>query len=162
MRRFMNLVADCEGMMKECGFILPKIEYKLNGRLSRKIGCCKRVSGNYRIELSKKHYFGYIQAGNMAKIVDTLLHEMCHAMPGAFNHGEGWLRYVRVVNRKYKMNIKRLAPMDEVISKMLEDTHVDIYCEGCNTPAKLSKRSKAFTNLNGYHCNKCGGKLRFR
>lgn len=162
MKLFRELIGDCERKMVECGFNLPKIEYKLNGRLSRKIGCCKRVSGKYVIELSTKHYIGYVTAGNMAKIVDTLLHEMCHAMPGGFNHGEGWLRYVRVINRKYNMNIKRLAPIDEVISKMLEDTHVDIYCESCKNQAKLSRRSKAFKNLNNYHCNKCGGKLRFK
>lgn len=56
-----------------------------------------------------KHFESWVKENNELEILDTMLHEFCHMMPGGFGHGKQWLEYVGKINKKFNMNIQRLG-----------------------------------------------------
>lgn len=61
------------------------------------LGYCKAIR---RIELSRWYAMDYLDS-NKEEVVETILHELAHALDfndnGSLNHGIGWQRYCRVL-----------------------------------------------------------------
>lgn len=65
-------------------------------------------TGLYEIRFCSKLFKKWVEEENHMEIMDTLLHELCHTMPNALNHGPTWKSYVQRINFHFGMNIKRL------------------------------------------------------
>lgn len=167
-REFTKLIKKCEEMMNEVGLELPFINYKLNGRLTACLGRCKRRNNfgdvSYEIELSRKYFEAYLKDGRIIDIKDTMLHEMCHAMPDGFSHGSGWTNYTRKINERFGMDIKRLGEIDEVIMKVRLESggFIPIICEKCGYEFAVRKNTKAGRNISGCTHTGCGGHFRIK
>lgn len=158
---FDRLVAECKMMVEGCGLKLPdNIYYTLNNRSKRRIGCCKRKYNNIIIEMSQNYFEEYLRVGDIEKIKDTLLHEMCHALPNGNSHGYIWKGYANKINAKYGFNIKRLADIDEVIkSEKMKNANYFICCKQCGKTTPKQRASKQIKYIELYRCGLCGGKL---
>lgn len=68
--------------------------FKMNGRLKRTFGLCRY--NVCTIELSRD----YVEANDEASVLDTILHEIAHALtPGAL-HGRDWQAMCRILGCK--------------------------------------------------------------
>jgi hypothetical protein len=163
---FKRLVAECEAMMAECGFVLPKITYSLSSRMYRSIGRCrrKRINSEYRyfIILADCVYTARLNNKEINEIKQTILHEQCHALPNGMNHGDGWKKYVNIINRKYGYNIKRHTDMDDTIRNATKDkrpaVRYIIICEGCGAESRYKRKPKLLDYLHECSCKRCKAK----
>jgi predicted SprT family Zn-dependent metalloprotease len=158
-REFKKSVEKCKEIITACGFTLPtKIEYKLNYRFTAKFGQCKlqHSTQKYTIDIAGKYFEAYLEAGQVKEMEDTILHEMCHALPDGMTHGYGWTKYTKVINSKFGYNIQERATHDS-ISRSALDTAI-LLCDKCGRKHIITKRMKAYKNPQNYKCV-CGGKL---
>lgn len=140
-KKFKDIIKDCEKMMDECGFELPSIEFKLNGRFTSTLGRCMRLTDNeYIIEISKKYAQGCIETGNIRKLEQTVLHEMAHALPFGHTHGKVWKIYADIINDKFGYEIARLDSVPNEIREYWIKDGVRICCDKCKKD-NLTKRS---------------------
>jgi len=157
---YKELICDCEKMMQNCGFVLPKINYGFNKRLSS-VGVCKKRREGVTIELSKPYYDARLKNNDIKSIKSTILHEMCHAMPNGGGHGYGWKKYVNTINRKFGYDIKRLADDSESINEVSKSkAKYQFVCEDCGEVINQVRMSKFVTDYERYTCAKCKGKFK--
>lgn len=164
---FIKQIEFCKQVMLDCGFEVPTdIKYSLNGRLSRACGrycrttnCKTGIETNKRIEISTKYFKGCIETGLIKEIQDTILHEMCHAMPDGGNHGAGWKQYTTVVNNKFGYHITTYADTNEVILSIAMERYVELKCTGCGAAARVKKTSRYAKNPHLFNCALCHSKF---
>lgn len=63
----------------------------------------------WEMRFCEKYFKHYHELEDETEILDTILHEFCHMLPNALNHGEYWKSYVGKINDQFGMNIKRLG-----------------------------------------------------
>lgn len=166
---FRGLVSECEQMMKECGFTLPRIQYLLNPKKINRLGMCSknRRTGAITIEVTQDYFDKYLAKGDFHSIKDTILHEMCHALPNGNGHGVGWQKNASIVNKKFGFDIKRLASCDDVVRSVFESKiKYVLTCQKCGQEYKYQKKSPTvawvmkFPFDGRYTCGCCNGELR--
>ena len=158
-----KLVSDCEKIIESCGYTLPFIEYSLNPNLSRAIGRCQstinRITkhrSNIKIQLSESHFLGYARAKQYDKIRNTILHEMCHALPNGNSHGTQWKHYAYVVGKKSNQDITRLAPDDEIIMSLkTSKAKYVIECSEYGKQYTYTRLPKIANRIGGCRCVVC-------
>lgn len=156
---FAELIEKCEAIIKDCGFELPKITYKLNGRFTSTLGQCTRVSdNNYKVELALYVLRGYNADGDHKSIQSTILHEMCHTLKGGMSHGELWKRYVGKINVKYGYNIERTSRPSASCNEARGVALVELGCSRCSLTWSVTTNRKIAKNPQLYIC-KCGGTI---
>ena len=157
--KLMYLVGECKDMIEDCGFNLPYIQYEFDNATKR-LGQCQRRGNNYKIKISQNYFEEYIKNGEEEKIKDTILHEMCHALPNGMNHKSQWQFYANKVNRLFGYNIKRLADSDDVSTKIVQNSaNYIIECLNCGHKYYYQRMTSKLKNLNNCSCGKCKGKL---
>ncbi len=135
------------------------IEYKVNKRLKRTLGKCKRIcDGHYLIEISEM-----VLAGDAAYTKQVIAHEILHTFPKCMNHGKEWKRLANIVNSSLGYTIDRLADRNEFVASIGEEAYFSRYkykaeCQGCGAEIYRMNRSKFIQNPQRYYCSKCGGK----
>lgn len=151
-----EIIKECKQEIESCGFTLPYIKYENRTNITHMLGTCYKRGDNYRIELSIPHIIKYLERGERDKIKDTVLHEMCHALPNGMNHKGQWKVYTSVLNRKYGYNLKRCADNDEVITELVQQkTKYTIVCQNCKEIYYYSRKPKCMNNLSNCSCGKC-------
>ena len=163
---FENLIKECEKVVVDCGYTLPDINYSLNTRTQRALGRCKiridrvtKEKSNIRIELTESYFLAYARTKQYDKIKNTILHEMCHALPNGHNHGYEWQKYARVIGKASGQNISRLVENDEVISELkIKRTKYIIECSDCGMKYTYARRPKFANRLESCNCSKCKSK----
>lgn len=159
---FIETVRECEEIMVKCGFELPRIGFTLNNRLSKALGRCIGLDdGEFRIEISKKYVQGCIETGNIRRLEQTILHEMVHTLPFAFNHGKVWKIYTDIINDKFGYEISTLTTVPNEIRQYWIKDGVRVCCDKCNKDVLLKRSSNIVQNIGQYRCS-CGGKLELR
>lgn len=142
-----------------------EITLKLNNRLTRVVGRCTMYSNDlYKIEFSRKIFEKYVDNNMHFEILNTLVHELCHALPDGMDHTGMWRVYADKVNQKYNLRISRLAEDDPVLKQVSKEMrskipHGDLTCVDCGHVYNVSMRTKAWNHTERFHC-KCGGKLK--
>lgn len=160
---FKELVSECKVVVESCGYTLPQIDYSLNPRLSRAIGRCKsRINRRtnerscFQIELSEDIFKAYAKENKIDKIKNTILHEMCHALPDGNNHGYQWKHYAKIVGKKGNQIITVTAEVDEVIKSVKTSKYkYSIVCNSCGATYNYSRKPKIANNLSNCKC-RCG------
>ena len=164
-RRLKEYTEEVLEMFEQVGLAdkLPdSFTVRLNPKLSRAIGKCKLREEGYIIEFASRYFEGYVEHNMHDKILNTLVHEFCHALPNGMNHGTQWKRYADRFNNKYNLGITRLAESDQVvasITKSLENNKIKITCNDCNEVFYVTPRHGVCNNIEFYKCT-CGGSLR--
>lgn len=163
-RRLKEYTEEVLEMFEQVGLAdkLPdEFTVRLNPKLSRAIGKCKLRDDKYIIEFSTIYFKGYVEKNMHDKILNTLVHEFCHALPNAMNHGTHWKRYADRFNRKYNLGISRLAESDQVtetVSHEIKKSKTELTCLSCSDKFYITSRHGYFKNPSQYHCS-CGGEL---
>lgn len=77
------------------------------------------------------------------KLMNTVLHELCHAMRGAKSHGTVWQAYAKAVSLQYNTTIQQYAPdyAAAVIESKRKYNH-KLTCEYCDRSWKYSRAGK--------------------
>lgn len=156
------LMEELTGTLKALGIpvsskILPAV--LINSRAKRRLGCCYAKAGIFEIEVSAS------LLEKPEQLRATLAHELLHTCPGCRNHGERWKAYAQRVNKALGMDIRRLAPMEEVPGgegegPLRRDTvKYVLECRSCGAKIYRSRLSKAVKQPWRYRC-KCGGRLK--
>lgn len=159
-----NIVKECEQVMGDLGFELPRqIEYKLNNRLKRTLGRCRKIieGEEYIIEIATFMVDVAIEINDDVELMNTILHEMCHALPNCYNHGDVWKSKANIINDKYGFTISRTTSLPPIYNKVryAGKTMVTIGCvNGCWSCSKANT-SVHVRKINDYRCSKCSGKL---
>lgn len=132
--------------------------------------CTFRGYGNYEIKLNQL----YASTCPAENVINTLIHEILHSLPGGMKHTGEWKIYAETVYRKTGIKIQRLASSEEcapyrkektlmTIEKHPEKVVYSIYCDGCNRKLEtVERRTKAVQHLlahptdnTRYYCPKC-------
>ena len=163
---YTSYIEDSMEIIRMCGLdkYLPKkkIIFKLNARLKSAIGRWSWENGQDTIEFSRQYFVEYANRKMHFEILNTIVHELCHAMKDGETHGTTWKRYADVINRKYNLKIKRIADYDEVIryfDEIENQKKVVVQCEVCQREYRMKPTSVRYKKLHNYHCH-CGGKLK--
>ena len=157
----MELKKECEEIVADCGLTLPtNISYRIRHSNSRVLGRCSRIGLNsYVIEMTEMYMKAYAEKGDLKPIKQTLLHEMCHALPNGMNHGPQWKAYAYRINRKYGYEISRCADTTEVIqsvyNKQDNGFKYIVTCNVCGAKSGFNRRTKTLDRLQYCSCKKC-------
>lgn len=130
-------------------------------RATKTFGRCQEVGGGvYSIGISK-----YYKDNQEEEIMETLVHEVLHTVPGCFNHGKAWKKYAGIMNEAKGYNIGRTSnrQMDNLMKEEVFNSvfKYSIDCEKCGSSTLRQRRSKIVKNPENYIC-KCGGTLTSR
>lgn len=154
----------CLDMMEQVDIPVGQISFKpaRKGTQSFWGKCCAKGNSRYEIRINQ-----YLLDESVPEesLMDTILHELCHAYPGRMNHTGGWWSAVNKVNSVYGYNISEKATMEsknvseDIMNRYKATTQrYGIQCQKCNMIHWSSRLSATIKNPNGYRC-RCGGKL---
>lgn len=101
-------------------------------------------------------------------VLETLVHEVLHAVHGCHGHTGDWRRFANLINKEYNyLNITARATMEELEANGVpteqftrqKDYKYAVMCEGCGQTIRRTKPSKLITNPEYYRCGNCGNKF---
>lgn len=93
---------------------------------------------------------------------ETLLHEICHTVPGGNDHGGAWKAAVERLNRRYGYSISRTRSPEQLgvpDERTPRAPRYIIQCERCGQAIARTRKSKLVTHTAHYRCARCGGRL---
>ena len=169
MKDVQKLFRECVMEMESIGMDISTriVEVKVNSRLSRALGrCCvvSRVNGNYwfRIEIQPNMLVDGIDD---AVPKNTLMHELIHTCPGAFNHGYEFQRRAEAVNRKLGYNVHTRTSADSLEAAggtlKKKTANYGIFCMKCCKVVETRNRwSSTLERIGSYRHSGCGGSLK--
>lgn len=128
-----------------------RIIAKLNSRFSKTLGICRKRDNNFIIEINQD----YLRTEPARNVHATIMHEVCHTLPGCFNHGPKWKSVVDIVNATFGFNIARLSKPQTYTSYKYK-----IICNNChNLAVYRRKKTEAIKYIQSgykfYHCSHC-------
>lgn len=120
------------------------------------LGSCKKEMVGFTISISK-----YIKNNDEKELMNTLVHEVLHAVPKCFNHGAQWRAAASLMNEKFNYGIERLAndsvanltPQHQAVLKRYA-----IKCADRGQEIYRQTQSKVIKHPEMYSCG-CGGEL---
>ena len=169
MKDVQKLFRECVMEMESIGMDISTriVEVKVNSRLSRALGrCCvvSRVNGNYwfRIEIQPNMLVDGIDD---AVPKNTIMHELIHTCPGAFNHGYEFQRRAEAVNRKLGYNVHTRTSADSLeaagVTLKKKTANYGIFCMKCCKVVETRNRwSSTLERIGSYRHSGCGGSLK--
>lgn len=160
-----DIIKECELIVSEVGYELPPIKYAMNGRLFRVLGrCIKRNYGtDITIELSTSFVNACIENNSMDILKNTILHEMCHALPKGGGHGTQWKHYAYIIGKKANTDINRIAN-EEDSALLVQSAKYVIVCQSCGKeyPFQRMPNMVKYNSYYRYRCGKCNGNLELK
>lgn len=137
-------------------------EWQVNNRAKR-FGQCKKENGTYTINININLLNENVPE---LSLMETIFHELLHAVDGCMNHGNKWQELAELVSDCYNVNITRCSSYEEkygsqVANEILQDRKLfAIKCQDCGCVYKRMgyRRPKWYIHTDSYKC-KCGGKL---
>lgn len=165
-------VNECVQLLSAMGYDMTKNSYRIlwNTRAYKRLGQCRFLgtySGRRSFELNfNKHYF---QIGDPKNIHNTIMHEVCHSVPGCMNHTTGgWKDVIEKVNAKWDYTISRTtsdqqytAMLENRVSQKAPSLQYEVYCSCCKKVVKTYKRrcntvDGISRNPSNWRCGGCG------
>lgn len=156
MRNLEMVANECIVELNDCNIRINKVkEIKVNNRAKNRLGICRRINGEYIIEISDILLSNNVP---LKSLKQTILHELLHTCDGCMNHKEKWKRYANIVNKKYGYNISRVTNMREI---GIDIDNIDLgykykaTCKCCGQVIKRKRKSDFIKHPNFYTCGKC-------
>lgn len=164
MKDLNRLYADCVLEMVRIGMDISSniTKISVNKRLSRALGRCIMQDRTYRIE---------VQPCMLADDVDdrmtknTIIHELLHTCPGAFNHGYEFQRRARQVNALLGYSISTTTNVNVLTDAgvILKQPHYRYGCV-CTRCGKMTSRYQRWTSklehIENWRHTPCGASLK--
>jgi predicted SprT family Zn-dependent metalloprotease len=125
----------------------------------RSWGVCETLPHNkFQIKVSER----LIQSHKDKEVMDTIIHELLHTIPGGQCHTGNWKKYAEYVNSKTEFNIKRRTSEEEKGFKPTPFTYkYKLVCNNCGATSYYRKETRLIKNSGaGYRCTctKCHNK----
>lgn len=159
-RKVSEMFDEALEIARECG-LKPGIitDVKVNGRLSRSLGRCRKSQGwrGYHIEISKQ----VVEHCDRNFIVQTLLHEIIHTCEGCWNHGANFEAAGARIMAKYP-EYKISQTNDPVMENKYGEDYLRsqkylLKCEKCGMVYGKSRMSDFVRHPEFYTHKGCGG-----
>lgn len=111
MRDLMRYANECLEMLDAIHIPYGNVvDWKINTRAKSRWGLCKRTGSLFKIEISDRLLSEECDENGL---INTILHELLHTVPGCFNHGSTWKEMARRVYKEYGIEIKREESAEE-------------------------------------------------
>ena len=171
-----NLMKYYEIAVEKCleqdiPIVEPK-EVKINKRYTMRWGSCRGryINGKFfptKIDINPV----LLDERNSERgLIETLIHELIHTVPGCQNHSYKWKAYADKVNRAYGYHIQtKNSDKDKGISEECTTERMtaikakykyELTCQKCGAKNVWSRPSKAWTHPEGFRCSLCKGMLK--
>lgn len=163
MKDLMRLVAICKADLDSLGIKYGKVcNWTVNARAKCRLGQCRKITlGLFDISISERLLMDEVDD---QIILNTIMHELLHTVPGCFMHKGKWKLYAEYINKKLpQYTVKRVAKESEtgiVIERKKPVYRYILRCTKCGQEIRRQKMSKLVQNPQRYRCGKCGGILR--
>ncbi len=163
MKELMALVAQCKADLDSLGIRYGTVRnWEINTRARCRWGQCKQIArGIFDISIAQRLLEDAVD-DQAAK--DTIVHELLHTVPGAFDHQSKWKALAQAVNAKLPgYHIKRTTSVDEkgVQAVPNERTYrYELRCEGCGSIIRRERESNLVKHPEHYRCAHCGGEVK--
>lgn len=156
--------ASCLDGVFDSNAIEPTLQY-LNANNRKALGRCRRIrdyskeSGYRFIIMLNPNCLNFDEDGEKS-IKNTLAHELCHTLPGCFNHGTNFIVWASIIRREMGYIIDKKADEDasEYFRRYIPKYPYMLRCRECDEEFYHAKPSDPVKNPGRYHCN-CGGKV---
>lgn len=158
------LLSKAYQMCQDCSLEvanLNKIKIVYNYRAQRWGNCSKKPDGSYVIQINSSLGDDNL---NDQGIMDTILHELCHTVPGGHGHTGAWKIAANKLNKKFGYKIKRTNSSDEKgvqkVAKKPRPIRYKFVCEKCGQLIERTKASNFTKHYERYTCGICKGKFK--
>lgn len=144
-------------MVKDCGLNLYDINPIVKMKNFQAWGQCHRKYDTCQIYVSKQ-----LLLTNEHSVMETLLHEVLHAVRGSSGHGYVWQKNAELINRTYGYNIKRVTSSEEkelTLDSKMEAYKYVVRCTGCGLSSGKTRRSRLIDHPEWFYCTKCNGRI---
>ena len=95
---------------------------------------------------------------------ETIIHELIHTCDGCTDHGSGFKRIARIINKELGYNIKRCASPDEakIYHEMYKpkERKYSIECPKCGSRWNYKIKCNTYKHPERYRCSRCKATLR--
>ena len=135
-------------MLEDIGYKVPDYSWKLTDT-KNVFGVCHYGSGTIDIsrQVAKFH--------DEDKVLDTCIHELCHALAPRAGHKGLWKVITSRVNRKYGMSLQRCYSASEEQKAIGSNGNKYVVtCDGCGGTSAYKKRTKRLVEMKN-HTNNC-------
>ncbi len=158
-------------IMKHCMFELDGININyspnitsitVNNRLSRALGRCIRNGNSFRIEIARKTV---AETTDIAFLMDVIIHELIHTVPGCWNHGDKFQAVAALVNYKLGHHITITSSAETLEAAGItpignQTAKYALVCRKCGKTVAYRQRKCSLTEKPGYYRHSgCGGDL---
>ena len=143
------------------------LSVSVNARFTARYGSCKRVYEDGRTKGFAIEIAAFVLEDAIPKnaVLETIIHEILHSVPGCFNHGEKWKEMAArvmawypslVIARTTKREHFGLQEENE-LTKTMPERYL-LRCTSCGKEFPRKTKSKIIRAPWRYRCP-CGGKL---
>ena len=153
-----NLLAKAIQEVKEQGIKPGNIDPTLYvSNAAKEFGRCTHTGSNFEIRISK-----YIMNNPEKDLMQTIVHEVLHSVPGCMNHGAQWKKAAEIMNKAKGYDISRLTSTSAAnLTKEHQAvlTRYVVACADCGNEIYRQRKSKLINYPELYTCGVCGGEL---
>lgn len=164
MRDIQEYAIRCMEMLDKIGVPYGNIQnVTVNNRAKKRWGLCSVVSNGFDIQINAVLLDETIDESGL---MNTMLHELLHTVPGCMNHGAKWKAMADKVYKAYGIYIKRCSNAAEkgVAADMIEEMNAKRYkyfvsCPDCGHVFKYMRMCDCVKNPGRYHHTGCKSNL---
>ncbi len=162
MKQLEKYVAQCQHDLDILGIPYGKVRsWEINTRAKSRWGLCKRLKGG-EFAISIAQALLEDDTDDQA-LMDTIMHELLHTVPGCLEHKGKWKLYADLVNRRLpQYTIKRSTSYEEkglTPPQSEAAVHYILRCSKCGAEFQRSRKSKLVKNPEKFRCGICYGRL---
>ena len=152
--RLLKLVEECKMELDKVNIkYASNITFKVNKKLKRCFGNCKRISKDkYVIGISYLLLRPCVSTENLKKVI---IHELLHTVKGGMCHTGAWKQCANRVNNAYGYNIQMYGSYGILGTEDIKEYKYKFVCNGCGQVVYRMKKSRFVTETHRYHCREC-------
>lgn len=160
MRDIMEYAIRCMEMLDDLNIPYGNIkEVTVNTRAKRRWGQCKGIPGGFAININAVLLDENIPDDGL---MNTMLHELLHSVPGCMNHGAKWKAMADKVHKAYGIQIKRCSNAEEKgVPTEISNARYKYFlkCPKCGVIFRYTRMCGAVEHPELYHHTRCGTNL---
>lgn len=162
MKNLNVMFEKCYEFLCDCGLEMPErdqLEISVNTRAHSFFGITRRIKGRpgcFKIEINKD----LLEDRNPnAPLVETIIHELLHTIPGCFNHGKKWQEIASIINQHTGLHISRTSIIEDkglvVFSLPDRAPLYRVTCPTCGRSVEYKRAAKVILYPERFICGHC-------